>query len=87
MGAINHQKLLGINPLEKFSEKFRRVQAADITRSSTLAKAANLKTERWRSAQIIRATKGILRSARTSAQLPASVPVNTIANLMNAGHE
>ena len=70
-----------------FSEKFRRVQAADITRSSTLAKPANPRTERWRSAQIIRARPGILRSARASAQMPDSVPVNTIANLMNAGHE
>src|ERR1700730_11581639 len=34
------------NQLETFSEKFRCIQAADITRSSTPAKTANLETER-----------------------------------------
>jgi hypothetical protein len=80
------QKLLGSQLLEKLSEKFRRIQAAEGA-TDRGAPAANPKMEQWRLAQIIRATTGILRSARTSAQLPASVPVNTIANLMNAGHE
>ena len=35
--------------------------------------------------QIIRAAAGIFRSRMVSAQLIESVPVNTIANLTNAG--
>jgi hypothetical protein len=38
------------------------------------------------SAQIIRATNGILRSHTVSSQLEDSVPVNTMAALTPAGH-